>query len=270
MLARKLPLEVATAAPTVSNGGRTYKLPDPPRVSLFAAIRPTGHRRRVPARDRADAASALELVRHRRSSVPSSAPGVHPGRADTIAGVRARGDRLTIRLTRPDPTLTARLSTSSFRAVPPNTPIRPRGLERIAAVVHSRRRVDAGQSPPAAAQSQLRRSAPATPRGDRGRVRRGAGARPCPRSKPGVRTTPRAIRRKPRLGCLLATGPAAVPRPRAASGTFASPRTGHRCPAFNSRRSLFARAAMRRAVNYAIDRRALGARAVRGTRRPAD
>ena len=54
------------------------------------------------------------------------------GRAGTVAGVSARGDRLTIRLTRPSPTLPARMATFYFCAVPPNTPIRPRGLDRVA------------------------------------------------------------------------------------------------------------------------------------------
>ena len=217
--------EVATAAPAVSNGGRTYTLPDPPRVSLLAAIRPAGHRRRVPARDRADAASAVGLVGRRDPRRHRRRRGVHaPGAPQHHRWRAARGDRLTIRLTRPDPTLPARLSTFYFCAVPPNTPIRPRGLERIAAAgPYHVAEVHARQPPRAAPQSQLRRSAPATPRGDRGRVRHWRRTAPCPRSKPGARTTSRARRRKPRLGCSLATGPAAVPRPRAASSTSRHP-----------------------------------------------
>jgi ABC-type oligopeptide transport system substrate-binding subunit len=53
-------------------------------------------------------------------------------RAGTVAGVSARGDRLTIRLARASPTLPAAMATFSLCAVPPNMPIRPRGLERVA------------------------------------------------------------------------------------------------------------------------------------------
>ncbi len=50
---------------------------------------------------------------------------------DDIAGVTARGRRLTIRLTRPSPTLPARLSLPFFCAVPIGTPIEPAGLRKV-------------------------------------------------------------------------------------------------------------------------------------------
>jgi hypothetical protein len=54
------------------------------------------------------------------------------GRARSVAGLSALGDRLTNRLTRRSPTLPARMATFYYCAVPPNTPIRPRGLDRLA------------------------------------------------------------------------------------------------------------------------------------------
>jgi DNA-binding SARP family transcriptional activator/ABC-type transport system substrate-binding protein len=47
------------------------------------------------------------------------------GKARHLAGVEARGDRLTIHLTNPAPDLPARLAVSQFCAVPTNTPNRP-------------------------------------------------------------------------------------------------------------------------------------------------
>src|SRR5262249_36141468 len=48
------------------------------------------------------------------------------GRADHIAGVIARGDKLTIRLTAPAPDFLARTTEPAFCSVPSNTPIDPR------------------------------------------------------------------------------------------------------------------------------------------------
>jgi YVTN family beta-propeller protein len=53
------------------------------------------------------------------------------GNAAHIAGVTARGNRLTVRLTRPAPDLLARLAQSFFCAVPSNTPIEPKGVRVI-------------------------------------------------------------------------------------------------------------------------------------------
>jgi ABC-type oligopeptide transport system substrate-binding subunit len=44
------------------------------------------------------------------------------GRARNLAGVKAEGNRLVIRLARPSPDLTARLATTDLCAVPPDTP----------------------------------------------------------------------------------------------------------------------------------------------------
>jgi peptide/nickel transport system substrate-binding protein len=47
------------------------------------------------------------------------------GKAEHIAGISARGDRLTIRVMHPAPDLPKRLATSPFCAVPSNMPLRP-------------------------------------------------------------------------------------------------------------------------------------------------
>ncbi len=234
-------------------------LPDPPRLSLLAAIRPTGHRRRVPARDRADAASALELVRGRRSSSPIVGAGAYTaGRADTIAGVRARGDRLTIRLTRPDPTLPARLSTFYFCAVPPNTPIRPRGLERIAAAGP----YHVAESTPGSRLVLRRNPSYAGPRPQRLEaieVEFGlAQERAVPEVEAGRADYALSQSQETQVRLLARYGPGSRAAAAGRQQYFAAPVPAIDALVFNPRRSLFARAATRRAVNYAIDRRALG------------
>jgi YVTN family beta-propeller protein len=53
------------------------------------------------------------------------------GRAAHISGVVARGDKLTIELVRPDSTLPARVALPFFCAVPTDTPVDPRGLGTV-------------------------------------------------------------------------------------------------------------------------------------------
>jgi peptide/nickel transport system substrate-binding protein len=53
------------------------------------------------------------------------------GRTDHISGVQARGDKLIIRLTTPEPDLPSRLAQPFFCAVPTNTPINAAGLRVI-------------------------------------------------------------------------------------------------------------------------------------------
>ena len=84
-----------------------------------------------------------------------------------IAGVSGRGDRLVIRLERPSPDLTARLAARYFCAVPPSTPITPKGVDAVptagpyyVAVAHPEAK------PRAAPQPELRRAAAARARGD--------------------------------------------------------------------------------------------------------
>ena len=53
------------------------------------------------------------------------------GNTRHLAGVVARGNTLTIRLTAPSPTLPARLATPFFCAIPPDTPVDPSGIDSI-------------------------------------------------------------------------------------------------------------------------------------------
>ena len=129
---RDLQPEVAAGMPTVSADGRTYR---------FRVRR--GFRFSAPSGEEVTA----ETFRHtiERALSPRLLPGEGPnpngpiladvvgatayaaGRAPRIRGVTARGDRLTIRLTRPAGDLTARLSTYTFCPVPVGTPAVPGG-----------------------------------------------------------------------------------------------------------------------------------------------
>ena len=123
--------EVAAAMPTVTGGGRTYTF----------RVRP-GFRFSPPSNEPVTADAfrrAIERGLHPRSDsyVPAilgdvvGAGAYHAGRAKHIAGVTARGDTLTIRLTAPSANLPARMAAPWFCAVPPATPISGPGTERI-------------------------------------------------------------------------------------------------------------------------------------------
>ena len=252
--------ELAAAPPAVSAGGRVYTF----RIRA-------GYRFSPPSGQPVTAAAferAIERMLHPRTVFGRGARrrrrrrGVPRRARRTVAGVSARGDRLTIRLTRPSPTLPARMATFYFCAVPPNTPIRPRGLERVAAAgPYYVAAVRAAQAPGAAPQPRLSRS-------------RGRSA--CEEIEVTIGTTPaRAVadveagradyiaqRAAPDAQARLIAryGPGSRAAASGRQRYFAGPAPARPGLVFNPRRPLFARAAMRRAVNYAIDRRALARR----------
>jgi ABC-type transport system substrate-binding protein/class 3 adenylate cyclase len=123
--------EVAAAMPTVTDSGRTYTF----RLRSDFRFSPPSN-----APVTADAfGRAIERATNPRS-LPWVAEGLldivgasayNAGRATQIAGVTARGDTLTIRLTAPSATLPARMATLLTCAVPPTTPFSGPGTERI-------------------------------------------------------------------------------------------------------------------------------------------
>jgi SARP family transcriptional regulator, regulator of embCAB operon len=122
--------DAARAAPTVSDGGRSYTF----------VIRP-GLRFSPPSNELVTAETFKHTIERSLSPRKSmglggSGPGQQElpdvvgaaaymaGKAEHIAGISARGDRLTIRVTHPAPDLPKRLATSPFCAVPSNMPLR--------------------------------------------------------------------------------------------------------------------------------------------------
>src|SRR5215207_8381816 len=124
--------EVAAGDPLVSDHGRTYRF----RIrSGFRFSPPSNERVTAEAFERAlerilspamhDGAPSFEV------SDIVGARDYLAGRTKDLEGVSARGRTLVIRLTRPVPTLPARLAMPQFSAVPPNTPIRPEGVDLV-------------------------------------------------------------------------------------------------------------------------------------------
>jgi YVTN family beta-propeller protein len=123
--------ELAEALPRRSNGGRTY---------TFAIRR--GFRFSPPSGEPVTARtmkSTIERSLHPSMGSPGAplmrdlvgAKAYSEGRARHISGVSARGNRLTLRLRRPASHLTARISLGFFCAVPEGTPIEPDGLSEV-------------------------------------------------------------------------------------------------------------------------------------------
>jgi YVTN family beta-propeller protein len=130
-LGAQLQPEVAAGPPSVSANGTTYTF----------TVRP-GFRFSPPS-DEPVTAAAFERALQRSVSPEMGSYGAKTfgdivgateyiaGDARTLSGVRASGDELVIELTAPAPDLPARLASGYACAVPPNTPIRAGGVQAI-------------------------------------------------------------------------------------------------------------------------------------------
>jgi peptide/nickel transport system substrate-binding protein len=123
---QRLVPELAARFPRISRDGKTYTF-------TVKANQRFNNGARVTA-----AAFAHEIYRvldHSMQSPAASyvqdivgAAAVIAGRANEASGIRARGNKLTLSLTKPVPDLVARLSTTFFCAVPSNLPVDPEGV----------------------------------------------------------------------------------------------------------------------------------------------
>jgi len=123
--------EVAREMPTVSDGGRRYTFH---LRSGFRFSPPSNEPVTADAFRRAIERALHPTMESGASLYMNDVAGFDAyasGRAERLAGVAARGDTLTIRLKAPSTTLPARLATTTFCAVPPNTPIVKGGVEEI-------------------------------------------------------------------------------------------------------------------------------------------
>jgi ABC-type transport system substrate-binding protein len=122
--------ELAREPPAVSGDGRTYRFQLRPGLRFSSGEPVTAEAVRYSI----ERAVAPGLVNHYcRDLVLNDVAGeeaYESGRADRIAGVRAEGDAVSITLTRPSPTLPARLTNPCLSVVPPGTPTVPVGLQR--------------------------------------------------------------------------------------------------------------------------------------------
>ena len=128
----RLTPEVARALPTRSSDGLTYTFTirsgfrfAPPSNEAVTAetFKETIERTLNPAMKSPEATDFEEIA---------GAPAYMAGRAKHISGVIASGDKLTIRLTKPNPLLPTQLALPFFCAVPSGTPIDPHGVAVIA------------------------------------------------------------------------------------------------------------------------------------------
>jgi ABC-type transport system substrate-binding protein/class 3 adenylate cyclase/tRNA A-37 threonylcarbamoyl transferase component Bud32 len=123
--------DVAAAMPTVSRDGRTYTF----------RVRP-GFRFSPPSNQAVTAETfRYSIERALSSGLGAEAPGYsvlsdvsgagafHDGKAQHVSGITVRGDRLSIRLTAPAGDFLARLSMPFFAAVPIGTPIVNGGVQ---------------------------------------------------------------------------------------------------------------------------------------------
>ena len=183
------------------------------------------------------------------------------GKAPHISGIVARGNTLTVRLVAPAPDFvdshrSAVLLRGADRHAsrPEGGPARPLGGPVLRRVLHAR----AGSC--AEAEPQLpRQPPPSTGRIELDR-RRLATRRLSGRSRPERRTIATGYGRRPgRLapGSRRGTGPGARPRRRAGSSTSSTPRRHSTSWSSTRIARSSATSRLRRAVNYAIDRRAL-------------
>ncbi|HYH58455.1 MAG TPA: BTAD domain-containing putative transcriptional regulator [Thermoleophilaceae bacterium] len=257
--------EAAVGEPSITKGGRRYTF----------RVRP-GLRFSPPSDEPVTAAAyarAVERALHPRmgsyaASVMRDVKGADAyaaGRTHRIAGLRATGDRLVIELTRAAGDLPARMASPWFCPVPPDTPITPEGVDAlptsgpyfVASHTHDglvlRRNPNYdGPRPREAREIQYRfgispeRAIDEVVAGRADYFSLDAFASEGPGSERLAELTRRFGQNSPaaRAGAQL---------------LFTEPALSMHYFAFNATRGPFADADLRRAVNYAIDRRALAA-----------
>jgi len=269
--ALQLEPEAALSQPALSADGRTYtftirsglRFSPPsnqavtPQTFKYAIERSLSPRMRGPARRRLP-----EIV---------GAAAYDAGRASQIAGVQAKGSKLTIRLTEPAPDLPARLALPFFCAVPTNTPIDPRGVRTIPSagpyyvasyvpgqvIVLKKNPNYGGRRPHNLAEIRVVLAvAPAQSLVD---VEAG-------RADYAFDGVPRDAHA--RLSRRYGPGSAAAKAGR--QQYFVNPQLGVDFLVLNARRPLFANVQLRRAVNYVVDRRALAPNDAFARGQPAD
>jgi len=120
--------EAAAGFPKVSNNGRTYDFTVKAGFTKFANGQPV-------------TAANFAFVLNRNASPKMQSPStpflqdivgaqaVIDGKASSISGVKVRGNHLIITLNQPAPDFLARIAMPFFIALPTNTPIDPNGVE---------------------------------------------------------------------------------------------------------------------------------------------
>src|SRR5918996_638815 len=121
----RLSPEAAAAMPTISSNGRvyTFRVRSGIRFSDGSPVTAASFKRAIErAADPRQASPAIAFLHD-----VVGADARNAGRASSVTGVTARGQTLTVRLTRNNPTFLAEIAMPFFGAVKPNMPINPRG-----------------------------------------------------------------------------------------------------------------------------------------------
>jgi peptide/nickel transport system substrate-binding protein len=179
------------------------------------------------------------------------------GKAPHITGISARGDRLTIRLTHPAPDLPARIAEFPFCAVPSNMPLRPVSGPFPSAGPYYIASATPGRSLVLLRNPNYHGDRPRRPRRIEVVIGPQHPVRAVEASRLDYAIDGVSADQSPRLERLFGVG-----SPAARHGEqqyFVNPQLEVDLVELNTSRPLFRSARMRRAVNYAVDRRALAA-----------
>jgi YVTN family beta-propeller protein len=257
--------ELAQGDPAVSRDGRTYTF----RVR-------SGFRFSPPSNEPVTARAFERAIERTRDPRLGSFGGeiLHD-----VSSVEANGDELVVRLEQPAPDLPARLASNYFCAVPPSTPVTPEGVDGVPTAgpyyvsshVPDRslvlRRNPGYRGPRRGTLEELRYRIGVT--AERGIAAVDAGrADLVPLAAPAI--GPGAeVQHVRRLAARY--GPHSDAARAGRQRLFTGPAPNVYWFAFNARRPLFADVRLRKAVNYAMDRRALAEHTGGGEiGRPAD
>ncbi len=122
----RLAPDAATGFPTISRDGKTYTFTVKPglRFSDGSAVTAAAFKRAFERAADPKQASPATAFLH----TVAGADNRIDGKAAAVSGVTARGQRLTVRLVRPDPTFLAQVAMPFFAAVKPSLPIDPKGV----------------------------------------------------------------------------------------------------------------------------------------------
>jgi YVTN family beta-propeller protein len=255
--------DAARTEPTVSDGGRTYTF------VVRAGMRFSPPSNELLTAETFKHAIERSLSPRKSMGLDGSGPGqmeladvvgaaaYMAGKAQHIVGISARGDRLTIRLTQPAPDLPERIATAPFCAVPTDMPLKPvttafptSGPYYIAAETP-------GRSLVLLRNPNYHGDRPRRPR----RIEVVIGLRHAVEAVEASKVdyAVDAVSADESAGLQRRYGAGSPSARRGEQEYFITPGREVDQVDLNTSRPLFASARMRRAVNYAVDRRALAA-----------
>jgi YVTN family beta-propeller protein len=266
--------EIAAAMPKVSANGRTY------RYTVRSGFRFSSGQPVTGVAFKTAIERYLTPKLHDPGGVDFIFAGIvgygayEAGRARHLAGVSATDKTLTVHLLRPDPALPARLAIPSLCPVPADTPISAKGIDRIPSagpyyiafhapnreLVLRRNPFYHGSRPRLATEIDYRFGG--GPEANSALVE--SGRADYANATIGDQHFAQSVSAATKARLAQRYGPGSPPARAGRQRYFSNRTITLQYLLLNSRRPLFATARMRRAVNFAVDRRALAATAGQG------